>query len=304
MHNLNIPAELFRTAHQHTSFTPEARGDRERAGHEAQLAADLESMRAEAAAGGTTDLLPAEFARYVSGYSARLSAYLASASRCASSMITGPARFPVERMRKRADVAHKRMQELTEYRERALAAMRRTLRPELRPVMSGDADAPQRLAAKIAEAEREQQTMRDANAAIRKHKAAGPEAQCAALMALGFPATAAAQLLKPDFAGRVGFADYRLTNNSANIRRMRQRLEQVTAAQAAPVTTTETAANGVRLEDDPPANRVRLYFPGKPDETTRAALKKNGFRWAPSLGAWQAYRNTWSLQHARAVASA
>lgn len=56
------------------------------------------------------------------------------------------------------------------------------------------------------------------------------------------------------------------------------------AAQAGP---TSRVANGVRVEEDAQANRIRLIFEGKPDETTRTALKAAGFRWAPSVGAWQ-----------------
>lgn len=31
----------------------------------------------------------------------------------------------------------------------------------------------------------------------------------------------------------------------------------------------------------------KYSFEGKPDEQTREVLKRNGFRWAPSQGAWQ-----------------
>ena len=34
-------------------------------------------------------------------------------------------------------------------------------------------------------------------------------------------------------------------------------------------------------------NRLQVFFDGKPDADTRAELKSNGFRWAPSVGAWQ-----------------
>jgi hypothetical protein len=83
-----------------------------------------------------------------------------------------------------------------------------------------------------------------------------PEAQVAALVALGFPE--AVLLLKPDACGRIGFADFELTNN-ANIRRMKTRLACVEKAPATPATEQEGAR--ARLEDCPAKNRVRLFYP-------------------------------------------
>ena len=33
--------------------------------------------------------------------------------------------------------------------------------------------------------------------------------------------------------------------------------------------------------------RIQFIFDGKPDENVRNILKSEGFRWAPSQGAWQ-----------------
>lgn len=58
---------------------------------------------------------------------------------------------------------------------------------------------------------------------------------------------------------------------------------------------TENEAGGLNIEECYSENRVRIYFPGKPDDEMRAKLKRNGFRWAPSMGCWQAYINRWTL---------
>lgn len=41
--------------------------------------------------------------------------------------------------------------------------------------------------------------------------------------------------------------------------------------------------------EDKEAGRYQVYFTGKPDADTRTILKQNGFRWTPSIGAWQCY---------------
>lgn len=166
--------------------------------------------------------------------------------------------------------------------------------------MAGDSNALDRLRAEIASAEREQEKMRDANAAIRKHAKAGAEAQTAALVALGYTPGQASALLGRDDVGRVGFPDYKLRNNGANVRRMQERLVQLERAKATPA--AEMQGTAARLEDDPPANRVRLFFPGKPDAAVRDRLKGAGFRWTPSAGCWQAYRNHGTLAAARDIA--
>ena len=48
---------------------------------------------------------------------------------------------------------------------------------------------------------------------------------------------------------------------------------------------------GGKVEVNKPDNRLQVFFDGKPDEATRAELKSNGFRWAPSVGAWQRQLN-------------
>ncbi len=299
----DIPLDLARAAHAGTSFTPEARAEQERASYAATLAQDLENLSRYANTDEKKVQLEAEFARYRAGYRNRVHKYLSSRSRCMSSMIAGPSKFPVRQQEKRNRVADQRLQELVEYRERALAAIKRTLTPELRPIMSGDADAVERLREKIAKAEATQELMKKANAAIRKFAKAGPAVQTAELLALGLPEKMARELLKPDCLRRIGFPDFELKNNNANIRRMKARLEIVSAAKVTPMAEA-AGEDGIRVEDCPSENRIRIFFPGKPASEVRADLKANGFRWAPSLGCWQAYRNHHSLAHAQRFVSA
>lgn len=297
----DVPEALARAAHNWTSHTPEVRGEQEIAGYAARLASDFENLSRLATTDDKRAELTAQFERYRAGYRRRFLAYLAARSRCASAMITGPANFPVERNRKANVRADKHSSDLEEYRKRALWAIQKALTPELAPIMSGDADAADRLRAKIADAKASQERMRAANAAIRKLSKAGEAAQIAALVELGFSEALARETLKPDCFGYKGYAPFELTNNNANIKRMEARLAGIERAQSTP-TTEQEGASGVRMEDAPAENRVRLHFPGKPDVEIRTRLKRNGFRWAPSQGAWSAYRNPGSLALAREIA--
>lgn len=190
-------------------------------------------------------------------------------------------------MNKRADIAHKRLNELLEFRERALKAIRRTLCPTAGPIMSGDSDAVQRLAAKIADAEQQQERMRAVNNAHKRFLK-----DPASLDGCDLPEKWKETIrnYKPQYSWEPHpIAPFELTNNSANIRRMKERLAQISALKAEPA--NEAQGEIARFEDCPSENRVRLFFPGKPTEEVRSRLKSSGFRWSPTIGAWQAYRN-------------
>lgn len=294
----DIPGSLASAAHAGTSFVPEQRAEQEREGYAQTLREDYEQLFKISQV--DAQILGEEFARYRAGYRARYTKYLTSRSRCMSVMITGGSNFPTRRNQKRSEVADKRLSEIIDYREHALQAIRRVIRPGDRPIMAGDDNATERLKEKIAEAEKLQARMKEVNAKIRRHAKAGFESQVAALVAVGVVESVARELLTPDFCGRIGFPSYELTNNQANIRRMKERLQAITAAKEQP--ETSFIGENARLEDSPSENRIRLFFPGKPAQEIRARLKSRGFRWTPSLGCWQAYRNYGSISLAREIA--
>lgn len=82
---------------------------------------------------------------------------------------------------------------------------------------------------------------------------------------------------------------FELSNLGANIRRLEKRREQLAALKAS--ARAERMVGAVKVVEDPEIARIQLFFPGKPDEVTRAKLKAAGFRWAPSEGAWQRQLN-------------
>lgn len=155
-------------------------------------------------------------------------------------------------------------------------------------ISSDDPAAVQKLRTELASLEALQMRMKAANKIVRKLKR-NPEACVLALQAEGFSEGQSRRLLEPDFCGRIGFADYQVKNNNANMRRIRGRIQQLQAVASVPEGEQARSRSGVvyRIED----NRVQLVFGGKPSADIRERLKSHGFRWSPTAGAWQRQLN-------------
>jgi hypothetical protein len=173
------------------------------------------------------------------------------------------------------------------FRRRAAAAESNVV------IFSDDPDATEKLVDKIERLKQRQGLMKRANQLIRKADREG-------LADLGFSDEIIAKLLIKDFAGRVGFPNYALTNNSANIRRLEKRLTTILDAQH-DETTEELFASGVRLVDNVEANRLQIFFPEIPSELIRQELKHNGFHWSPTAGTWQRHRSNRAIYLAKLI---
>lgn len=109
------------------------------------------------------------------------------------------------------------------------------------------------------------------------------------------------EITTPDYLKRTGFADYTLRNNSANIRRVKQRIAQLERLEQ--LVTAEKTINGVRVVINTEANRVQLFFPNKPNEDIINRLRSRGFRFSRSEGnAWQQFISRSAVDHAYMVA--
>jgi antirestriction protein ArdC len=150
-------------------------------------------------------------------------------------------------------------------------------------ISADDPEAVRKLKEKLEGLKKSQEMMKAANAVIRKFQT--PEERKAGLERIGFSRSQAEKVLAPDFAGRVGFPPYALSNNQANIRRIEERIKGLEKAASLEDRTTEFAWGKVR--ENKAINRIQFLFEEKPDNAVRDLMKKSGFRWAPSEGAWQ-----------------
>lgn len=185
---------------------------------------------------------------------------------------------------------------------------RRAARAEANEAISSDdPEALTKLRAKVAAIETTKERMKQCNAVIRKARNAakgkGADETRAIIAALckelGWTEATAAKLAKPDCFGNIGFADFELTNRGAEVKRLKQRIAQLEARAAVPETELTIGEVRVLLAD----NRVQIHFPGKPDEALRKELKQNGFKWAPSVGAWQRMPSQWAWDVAKRLAA-
>lgn len=169
-----------------------------------------------------------------------------------------------------------------EYYERKAAGVGRA------GVSSDDPEAVGKLREKLAHLEANQAKMIAVNKCVRKNDREG-------LRALGLTEQAIEGAFTPDFCGRSGFPSYALTNNSGNMRRIRERIAQLEANAGRETKETEIApavgAPGLRVVQNAEANRVQLFFDAKPSEEVRSEMKARGFRWSPMAGAWQRHLN-------------
>lgn len=278
-HVVGIPADVAQRAYEHTSHVPEDRGRQAQARftNELQDAWD-QAMRVARGDEAAVARVREVFDDLVDGYRRRVIDYLGSHSRVASAMIVGPARFPAERMRKRSEAADRKAQEADEYLKRGIKRMQKAARG---PIDNSPEAELERVRYNLARREELQEQMKAANVALRK----GDDD---ALSDLGFSDGEIAQLKKGDFAGRKGFPDYKLSNNNAEIRRLRGALKEAEArAEAAQDGPQESERAGVRIVEDAQDDRLRLIFDGKPSEAIREDLKANGFKWSPRNEAWQ-----------------
>jgi len=149
-------------------------------------------------------------------------------------------------------------------------------------ISAGDPQAVEKLTAKMQSCKELQEVMKGVNAHWRN------TGTC-----MGAPGITEAQAAKMDSKitnatvswERVPFSDYELKNNYAEIKRLEKRIAEVSRNQEVGFSGWEFEGGTAEANTD--MNRLQLFFDERPDDQQRAALKSNGFKWAPSQNAWQ-----------------
>lgn len=242
--------------------------------------------KAYKAAEGVAESKPnlAEKAEWMAGkYSKKMAdywnAYYRNEASCPSILISGAGNFPVRkknRQNSRRDALNQEWKALSDYEKR----IERMLATE-QPILSSDEKVVEMLQEKLDGLVDLQNKMKAANTYWRKNKALD-----------GCPDLTEAEIAERkeimEQRWRVGMApygQYELTNNNAKINNTRARLEKLKELKERG--TKENENEFFKVVENTDLMRLQLFFEGKPDELTRAVVKRHGFRWSPKNGCWQ-----------------
>lgn len=257
----------------------------------AEAAAILEKVKAKCATDEQRERAEYLYNRYCSVLAEAINRDNEIGTRCPSVLVCGAGNFPTRKKEKQIAAWDKNMENF----RKADHYLDMLKRAHTLAVKSDDPEVLDFLRAKLAGLEEAHALMVSANAYYRKNKTLeGFE---------GIPVDTMAWITRPGVylpGGRNGdgsplafygkpFPTYELTNSNANIKRVKQRIETLEAVKASK--SIEEEHDGYTYRENAEAMRVQLRFDGKPDDETRALLKRNGFRWAPSQGVWQRQLN-------------
>lgn len=87
------------------------------------------------------------------------------------------------------------------------------------------------------------------------------------------------------------------TSDTSEIKRLNDRVKELESKNI--IEEVVETINGVVLKVDKGANRIKLFFEGKPSEEVRKRLKQNGYRWSPFNSCWQCFLHEWKIKQAR-----
>lgn len=210
-----------------------------------------------------------------------------------SVMISGAGHFNVQKKEKQNQAQSKHYAEYDNIQ--SILYKIKNLPKTAKIIKSGDADAVEKLKAKIEKLEADQTEMKEINAYYRKYKTMKGYANLTDEKAKEYDKAIEESWYK------VPYARFELTNNNA-----KERLASLEKVKA----TAEENNDEEKFSDLPftvvrntEIMRLQLFFEGKPSAEIREVLKKNGFRFAPSQNnAWQRHLNNNGLYALKRVA--
>ena len=196
------------------------------------------------------------------------------ATRVPSILVAGGSNFPVRKKEKQNRADDAAMEEYRQIRGTGMGG-----------ISADDPAAIDKLKAKLRGLEALQDKMKAVNAYYRKHRTLEG---CSQLSAEEIE-TLKAGMARSWRSEPKPYEGYLLTNNSAVIRQTKKRIKEL--SHKAETEYEGWAFEGGEVKMNREANRLQVFFDEKPDRDTCSAMRHSGFKWAPSVGAWQRQLN-------------
>lgn len=155
-------------------------------------------------------------------------------------------------------------------------------------ISSDDPAAVVKLKEKLAEAQKLQDDLKQANKIIRQEpKYKSTPKKLAALISLGMSGKYASRIFA---GGGINIVpDYSLRNNNARISSMKKRLARLIAAEN--IETTEQQRDGFEIVENAEENRVQIVFLERQSDQVVSILRSHGFVYSRRNTAWQRHLN-------------
>lgn len=285
----DINYQLAYDAYRNISFSPEKRAEQEQNRYVQQMEEFIKMLESLAETDLQKSVMRSEVERFKQGYIKHINAVLSAKSRCASTMITGPANFNVRRNEKANRAEENRRKELSEWLEKATRAAKRNILDARNEQQVQDAEwevlkreivssASTIIGIDIGQLKGYARPLFVSSLQGRIERCAKNGKLELVRQALDFIRTLQEKHTKPIFAKKNRV--WKLAEKAeAVIERQEERLQEG-------ITTIATIGE-VEIVDNPEIDRVQIFFPQKPAAEVIAALKKEAWNWSPSAGAWQ-----------------
>jgi hypothetical protein len=253
----NLYEQAYR-AYSNISFDPEKRAERIVIEQENELTNDLATMPEQ------------EQETYIKCYTSHLFNWLNAMSRCYSVMITGGANFNNRRHDAANNAEHARLTEFIEWREKALKAIAKRIE-NAKP-------ADQKTS------ERWEKLKKELTKKIEWHSVPNCSSMIERLAWNGEVELVSNCL---ELIKELQSTGIKFITPKHKIWSFLDVAIKAREAKEVHKTNTEIEVNGIKIVTNYEADRIQLFFNGKPEPSVISKLKHAAFKWSPTNGCWQ-----------------
>lgn len=283
-----IDYEVAYKAHSGTSFSPEKRAKSEQEEFQAHIKNVTEYFQSLVKIDEQKQIAQDLTELYIKKYHKLYTDYLHSRSGLMSTMITGPANFPVRRMQKKNQSVDNKLNALLDFTKTKKAKYAKII-SDVKPEGWNELEE---LKKKLANMEKFHEGMKKANSLIKKlYKVGGvtvDEFKKTFEVETGLTIEFMVEMHWRKAPVQNGYEFFELTNHNNRMKTVRDNIKQLERQEnTTEEDNKETSFNGGTIVQNKSENRLQILFDEIPSNEIRTELKRNGFRWSPKFSAWQ-----------------